>query len=73
MTDLKQLYIAMCNRVDVLKNDDRIENPVVIELRLDLEQLIALICKEKGIQYDGMMEQMDPEDILDKLWRKNDD
>jgi hypothetical protein len=74
MTDLKELYIAMCKRVDLLKNNiENLENPIVIELRLDIEQLIALICKEKNIQYDGMLSEMNPEEILDQLWRKKDD
>ena len=42
----------------------------MIELRLDIEQVIALICKEEDIDYDGLLAELDPDQVVDNLWRK---
>jgi len=51
-------------------NKDKLENEPLIELRLDIEQVIALICKEEDIDYDGLLAELDPDQVVDNLWRK---
>lgn len=70
MEDLKELYIALLARLKILtENKDKLENEPLIELRLDIEQIIALICKEENIDYDGLLAELDPDEVVENLWK----
>lgn len=78
MRHLKQLYFAILNRTKTLNNiKEELENEVLIELRLDIEQLIQLVAKELDMEYD--QEPIDPikdkttRDITNSFWEQNDD
>jgi hypothetical protein len=68
MTHLRKLYEALKERVEILY--DQQEEEPLIELRLDVEQLIQLICQENGYQYD---QDIDQEDIFQQLIAKSTD
>jgi len=76
MKQLKGIYFALKQRMEQLLRDDHRE--VIVELRLDIEQIIQLLCTEKGIPYDGLdleslMESLTEDeegdkDLVDLLW-----
>ena len=68
MTHLRKLYEALKERAETLYNQQ--EEEPLIELRLDVEQLIQLICQENGYQYD---QDIDEEDIFQQLIAKSTD
>lgn len=71
MEDLKELYLAILARLKTLiENKEKLENEPLIELRLDIEQVIALICKEKNIDYDGLLAELDPDQVVENLWKE---
>ena len=61
MKHLKGIYFALKQRMEQLLRDDHRE--IIVELRLDIEQIIQLLCTEKGIPYDGL----DLESLMNSL------
>lgn len=74
MEDLNKLYLAIQERMQKLKqHQDDLENPLLIELRLDIEQCIALLCRENNLSYDGFVEEQDTDQVIEELWSTQDD
>lgn len=81
MEHLKKIYIAVNQRLDdILQKKDLTEEDLVFIhepltiLRLDLEQVIQLLAKEKGIAYDQVATsdnvnfEQAATDICETLW-----
>lgn len=70
MEDLKDLYLALLARFKILiENQHKLPNEPIIELRLDIEQLIALICKENEFSYDGLLSELNSDEVVENLWK----
>jgi hypothetical protein len=77
MDHLRKLYEALKERAETLY--DQQEEEPLNELRLDVEQLIQLICQENGYQYDQDPDQENPflemiskstEALVDELYER---
>lgn len=74
MEDLKELYLAILARLKILtKNKNELPNEPLIELRLDIEQVIALICRENQVPYDGFLAELNPDEVIENLWTSDDE
>ena len=71
MEHLKELYLAIQSRINELKKQEGgLPNELLIELRLDIEEIIKLLCKENGIIYDGIDDgnALSAAIIAEELW-----